>query len=381
MKNLKHSVNLSTIALVLLVLFLGACGSDESISFHDQVMQDKKLDDLEKLGKLLFFEKSLSGVPEGHSCAFCHNPDFAFTDRMKEFPTSKGAGSGRFNSRSDMPVSYSFYAPPLEYDENEEVWFGGLFWDGRADNLIEQAIEPIFNPVEMAVPDTAFLFQKLQNLEYREFFIKVFGPESMDTPGKAISNTLIALDSYQRSDEVNPFSSKYDSYLKGEVQLSENELRGMALFVDEDKGNCAACHPVTPNKEGEPVLFTDFTYDNLGIPRNPANPYYRLPTELNPMGPNYVDYGLGKIVNDSSQNGKFKVPTLRNVAITPPYMHNGYFRTLWDVIAFYNTRDVEDWPQPEIPETINRDEMGDLGLSNQDIEDIIAFLNTLTDDR
>ena len=126
-------------------------------------------------------------------------------------------------------------------------------------------------------------------------------------------------------------------------------------------------------------MFTDFTYDNLGTPRNPENPFYSLPTELNPDGYAYVDLGLGKTVNDPAQNGKFRVPTLRNVAVTPPYMHNGVFKTLFSVVAFYNTRDVADWPAPEVNVNVNRDELGNLGLSSQEVEDLVAFLRTLTD--
>ena len=141
---------------------------------------------------------------------------------------------------------------------------------------------------------------------------------------------------------------KYDHWLRGETELSEQELRGLKLFEAEDKGNCAACHPSRPAADGSPPLFTDFTYDNLGVPRNPENPFYSLPSDLNPDGFAFVDLGLGKTVNDPAQNGKFRVPTLRNVAVTAPYMHNGVFKTLFNVVAFYNTRDVAEWPAPEV---------------------------------
>lgn len=178
---------------------------------------------------------------------------------------------------------------------------------------------------------------------------------------------------------MNRFDSKYDYFLKGKAQLSEQEIRGMGLFVSERKGNCAACHPSAPAPDGTPPLFTDFTYDNLGVPGNPENPYYTLSRDLNPDGFDYVDLGLALTVNDPAENGKFRVPTLRNVALTPPYMHNGVFKTLYQVVAFYNTRDVGPWPPPEVAENVNDEELGDLGLTNQEIEDIVAFLNTLTD--
>ena len=153
----------------------------------------------------------------------------------------------------------------------------------------------------------------------------------------------------------------------------------MALFIAPLKGNCFACHPSTPAGDGTPPLFTDYTYDNLGAPKNPENPFYMLSADLNPDGFDWVDMGLGITVSDPAENGKFRVPTLRNVAITPPYLHNGVFKTLFQVVAFYNTRDVAPWPEPEVSENLNTDEMGDLGLTNQEMEDIVAFLYTLTD--
>ena len=188
-----------------------------------------------------------------------------------------------------------------------------------------------------------------------------------------------AIEAYEKTPEVSPFSSKYDFWLRGEAELSEQELRGLALFEAEDKGNCVACHPNRPAEDGSPPLFTDFTYDNLGVPRNPENPFYRVSAELNPGGFAFVDLGLGVTVDDPAENGKFRVPTLRNVAVTAPYMHNGAFKTLFQVVAFYNTRDVAGWPDPEVAENVNDEELGDLGLTNPELEDLVAFLQTLTD--
>jgi len=188
-----------------------------------------------------------------------------------------------------------------------------------------------------------------------------------------------AIEAYEKTSEVSPFNSKYDHWLRGQTELSEQELRGLKLFEAADKGNCAACHPSRPAEDGSPPLFTDFTYDNLGVPRNPENPFYLLPPELNSDGFAFVDLGLGETVTDPAQNGKFRVPTLRNVAVTDPYMHNGVFKTLFNVVAFYNTRDVTEWPAPEVAENVNMDEMGKLGLTNLELEDLVAFLRTLTD--
>ena len=258
---------------------------------------------------------------------------------------------------------------------------GGLFWDGRVNTLAEQAQGPPLNPLEMANPDIETIAEKLQALNYAELFTEVYGADALRDPAKAYDNMADAIAAYEKTSEVSPFSSKYDHFLRGETELSEQEMRGLRLFEDEDKGNCAACHPSKSDDDDEDSrpLFTDFTYDNLGTPKNPENPFYSLPKELNPDGFAFVDLGLGAVVNDPAENGKFRVPTLRNVAITPPYMHNGVFKTLFTVLAFYNTRDVAGWPPPEVAATVNREELGDLGLTNQELEDVAAFLRTLTD--
>ena len=173
-------------------------------------------------------------------------------------------------------------------------------------------------------------------------------------------------------------------------------MRGKKLFEEDDKGNCAACHPSRPSEDGTPPLFTDFSYDNLGVPPNPNNPFYQLPGRLNPEGRKFVDKGLGNFVHEPAENGKFKVPTLRNIAKTEPYMHNGYFKTLEAVVDFYSHRDIKPlckkmwvteadalkqacWPKPEIAQNVNIDELGELNLNAEEIKDIVAFLKTLTD--
>jgi cytochrome c peroxidase len=332
----------------------------------------------EQLGKLLFFEKTLS-TPVGQDCSACHKPEFAFADPDTGLPVSRGAVEGRYGNRNDMPAAYSAYIPPLHMDTVENIWVGGLFWDGRANSLEEQAMGPPLNPLEMANLDTVSIKEKLNELEYADMFIEIYGPDALKDPSTAFSNMADAIAAYERSAELNRFDSKYDHFLRGEAELSEQEIRGMGLFVAEGKGNCAACHPSTPAQDGTPPLFTDFTYDNLGAPKNPENPFYTLSSDLNPDGFDYVDLGLAITVNDPAENGKFRVPTLRNVALTPPYLHNGVFKTLYQVVAFYNTRDVGPWPLPEVAENVNDEELGDLGLTNQEIEDIVAFLLTLSD--
>lgn len=332
----------------------------------------------EELGKLLFFEKQLSD-PAGQDCSDCHDPNLAFADRNTGLPVSKGAIPGRYGNRNDMPVAYASFVPPLHKDSVENIWIGGLFWDGRANDLAEQAMGPPLNPLEMANADTAAIFEKIINLEYSPMFLEVYGQDALLNPAIAYKNMADAIAAYERTEEFRPFSSKFDLFMKGDAELSEQEMRGMGLFVSELKGNCAACHPHTALPDGTPPLFTDFSYDNLGTPKNPENPFYLLAKDLNPEGKEFVDLGLGLTVNDAAENGKFRVPTLRNVAITAPYFHNGVFKTLFQVVSFYNSRDIQPWPQPEVLDNINYDEMGDLGLTTQEMEDIVAFLHTLTD--
>lgn len=378
-------MNTLNIMLSLIMFIQGACSfirkdhSEKDRASVEGSIPDTALSTKEYLGKLLFFDRNLS-TPSGQACSDCHEPAFAFTDPETELPVSRGAIPDVYGSRNDMTVAYSAFIPPLHFDEEEGIWVGGLFWDGRANTLIEQAMGPPLNPVEMANPDVNVIAEKLRELDYADLFVRVYGPDALDIPQKAFVNMSDAVAAYEMTSEVSPFGSKYDKWLRGETELSEQELQGLHVFEAPDKGNCAACHPNRPAEDGSPPLFTDFTYDNLGVPRNPENPFYSLPTEFNPDGYQFIDYGLGITVNDKAENGKFRVPTLRNVTITPPYMHNGVFKTLFSVIAFYNTRDVAGWPEPEVSSNMNTEEMGDLKLTIQEIEDLVVFLRTLTDD-
>jgi cytochrome c peroxidase len=372
--NLFRNLILISIGSVVL-LFTAIPGCDRPDSARGT---KESLTPREQLGKLLFFEESLS-TPEGQACSACHTPERAFADAEIVLPVSKGAAEGKYGNRNDMPVAYASFIPPLHRDTAENVWVGGLFWDGRVNTLEEQAMGPPLNPLEMANPDAVSIQNKLRELEYADLFTEIYGPGSLDAPEKAFANMADAIAAYERTAEFRRFDSKYDRFLKGEAELTEQEFRGFGLFVAENKGNCAACHPHTPLPDGTPPLFTDFTYDNLGVPSNPENPFYLLPPDLNPDGFGFVDLGLGGTLNDPEENGKFRVPTLRNVALTPPYMHNGVFKTLFEVVAFYNTRLTAPWPAPEVAENVNDVELGDLGLTPGEIEDIVAFLMTLTD--
>ena len=367
-------------AFILFAVFvIISCESPEPAGdFTPSAAQQAALTPKEGLGKLLFFDPMLS-TPPGQACSHCHSPGAGFGNPNQQLPVSRGVYPDRYGNRNDLTASYAAYIPPRTFDEAEGVWVGGLFWDGRAASLAEQAKGPPLNPLEMANPDAEAVVAAIREAPYRDQFLDVYGEGALDDSEEAYDFMADAIAAYEMSRELNPFDSKYDLYLAGEVRLTEGELHGLALFEDEGKGNCAACHPSRPGPDGSPPLFTDYTYDNLGTPKNPENPYYFLPSEFNPDGVEYVDLGLGPVVGDPDLNGFFRVPTLRNVATTPPYMHNGVFHTLYQVVSFYNSRDVAPWPGPELAAAVNRDELGDLGLTPQEMEEIVAFLKTLTD--
>lgn len=357
------------VVITFTALALGGCDSDTPSNLTAR----------QTVGKELFFDTNLS-EPAGQSCASCHSSEVAFTDPDADLPVSRGANSVLFGNRNTPTAAYAAFAPAFHYDEAEGLYVGGQFLDGRAATLEEQAKAPFLNPIEMANADKRSVVEKVRAASYAPQFRAVFGPDIFDDTETAYDKIAEAIADFERSRVFAPFTSKYDYSLAGRVRLSAQEQRGLAVFEAKDKGNCAACHPDRPSDDGQPPLFTDFTYDNLGVPANPANPFYAMPVAFNPDGAAFVDIGLGKITADRAQNGKFKVPTLRNIAITAPYMHNGVFRTLREVIEFYNARDVTDrFSPPEVAENMNTEELGNLGLSEQEMDDLLAFLGTLTD--
>ena len=357
------------------------------------------LSPIEQLGKQLFFDTNLSS-PAGQSCAACHGPEVGFTGPVSEINADgavyPGALPPRFGNRKPPTAAYGGDSPVMYYHEKSELIVGGMFWDGRAtgwtlgDPLAEQALGPFLNPLEQNLASAADVVDVVEAASYATLFEQVWGAGSLDNVEQAYEYVGLSIAAYERSAEVNPFSSKYDAYLKKQVKLTGQERRGLSLF--RGKGKCAKCHLVKRGKDGEPPLFTDFTYDNLGVPKNPANPFY---TELdfNPFGANWIDPGLGGFLATvpeysdlAAENyGKHKVPTLRNVDKRPypefvkAYGHNGYFKSLKEIVHFYNTRDVEAWPPPEVPETVNTAELGNLRLSDADEDAIVEFLKTLSD--
>ncbi|MFZ7111110.1 MAG: cytochrome-c peroxidase [Desulfatiglandales bacterium] len=366
---------------------------------------------MEELGKALFFDKISS--PDWMSCAQCHAPDSGWTGPIpginKHGAVYRGAVPTRFGNRKPPSAAYATQSPVFHYNEEEGLFVGGNFWDGRATGEIlgnpaaEQALGPFLNPVEMNNPSKAAVLEQIaSSKKLARLWEAVWGePISTDTGTDIEMNydrVGLAIAAYEASPEVNQFSSKYDYYLKGEAELTEQEAWGLELF--NGKAMCALCHPSGPGTAGEPPLFTDFTFDNLGVPKNPDNPWYDMDEEflddgtpINPEGDAWIDPGLGGFLETrpeyaamAAENmGKHKVPTLRNVDKRPgnkspkAYMHNGVFKSLKEVVHFYNTRDVEDWPPPEVAENVNEDELGDLGLTDAEEDAIVEFMKTLSD--
>jgi cytochrome c peroxidase len=339
-----------------------------------------------QLGALLFTDQELS-QPAGQSCADCHAPSVAFRDPESDHATSAGAIAGRFGSRNAPTAMYAAFAPPLHFDDATGGWVGGLFWDGHASSLEEQAGFPLLNPLEMNNPDKASVVAAVRRGSSARMFRDVFGAAAFDDVDAAFAHVTEALAAFERTARFAPFSSSYDRYLAGQAELTAPERRGLAIFEDPRRGNCASCHPSRPGADGAPPLFTNFSYANLGIPTYRNSGFFVQPAAFNPDGEHYLDHGLMTTVGDPEQDGKFRVPTLRNIARTAPYGHNGYFENLQYMVDFLSTRDgmsadrsVGAWAAPEIPATVDREHVGHLGLGPKDIDDLVAFLATLTDE-
>lgn len=377
------------------------------------------------LGRLVFFDKRLS-IHGNQACAACHAPEYGFTGPVAGVNQRGGVYPGSFRNRSGNrrppSAAYAAQAPVLGLS-GEGIWIGGNFWDGRATGEVlgnpaaDQALGPFLNPVEQALPDEACLVWLVREGPYAAAYASVWGEglAVIDFPDEtsrlcrregseialseadraavveAYHNVALSVKDFEASPEVSAFSSKYDAYLRGETELTAAEAAGLALF--DGKAGCAACHP----SEGPDPLFTDYSYDNVGAPPNPMNPVYE-------EDPGFVDLGLGATLDDPALYGAQKVPTLRNVARAPgsapkSFLHNGAFKSLRQVVHFYNTRDVlpecvgeleatpaaleamgeECWPAPEVAANVNDEEMGALGLTPEEEQQLVAFLRTLSD--
>lgn len=423
---MKRSLSLWRLALLCagLLLLVGLASAE--------VSNAGVLSDIEQLGKSIFFDTDLS-LNKNQSCATCHAPEVGWVGPDSNINAHgsvyEGSIPGEFGDRKPPAAAYATTSPIFHFDEPSGLWVGGNFWDGRATGwtlgnpAADQAQGPFLNPVEQALPDSACVVYRVCMADYPVSLEDVWGETACDISwpadieaacaapdgyvtlagtDRAVSNTAydsiaLAIAAYEGSSEVNAFSSKYDlTRGPGNVKLTRLEQRGFALF--RGKGMCHRCH----TSNGQNALFTDYTFDNLGVPANPENPVY----ETNPA---FVDPGLGGFLKSLgypeevylAEWGKHKVPTLRNVALPDDetfvnaYSHNGYFKSLEGIVHFYNTRDVKPacpgpyteaeslaadcWPVPEVMENVNSAELGDLGLTPAEEQAIVAFLKTLSD--
>lgn len=353
---------------------------------------------IEALGSELFGDVNLS-LHRSQACTSCHSPNLAFTD-PRVAPgvggaVSLGGDSKSLGERNAPTVTYAALAPEFHLNAAGEP-IGGFFLDGRAKTLAEQAAGPPLNPLEMGMPDKASVVERLkENPRYVAAFNALFAPGILDDVEQGYSAMAAAIASFESTPEFSTFDSKYDRSLRGEVKLTDQEELGRVLFFSEQFTSCSACHKGNMFGGTEKELFSNFEFHNIGVPANPAL------VAATGRGP---DVGLaanarlaaagGDAVSLAGHRGKFKVPTLRNVAVTAPYMHNGVFEDLRTVILFYDkfnnrsaVRQINPetglpWGDPETADNISLDELErGRGMDNRRIDAMVAFLKTLTDKR
>lgn len=352
------------------------------LMFSALMAEDMKKEDL---GRILFFDVNLS-KNRTQSCATCHNPNAGFVDDrdngVKKM-ASLGDDGKSLGDRQAPTASYSKFSPAFHFDEKAKKYVGGQFWDGREATLEGQAGGPPLNPVEMGMSDKKAVVDRLkENTLYVDSFKKIFGADIFKNDDKAYEAMTIAIASFERTDEFSPFDSKYDRYLKGEYDLTPLEDLGKSIFFSNNNNSCANCHVLKgEDKEGE--TFTNYQYHNIGTPAN---------NELRAKnGVKGIDEGLlaNSNVSDVAQKGKHKVPTLRNVAVTGPYMHNGVFKDLKTVVEFYDKYNNKDrnidpetnkpWDEPEVKDNISLQELKANKLTDRKVEALVAFMKLLTD--
>lgn len=414
------------LALGGMILLAGCNGGSSSSATN------KGLSPIATLGEKIFHDVNLSASGQ-LACATCHVETSGLANADGQAVASGGPGMNLPGLRNTPSLAYTALTPAFSLTGDGPS--GGFFRDGRAASLIEQAQGPFLNPFEMANADAAAVITRLRTRPYATDFTAIFGPNVLNTPEVALARMGAAIAAYEKEDTAfHAFNSKYDYWQSGRAELTRQELRGLALYNSPKAGNCAACHPSTSADGVTPPLFTDFSYDNLGVPRNTALAANDDHTTLPYVPANgtdgvhrYYDLGVcGPLRSDIGGNnantgfcGQFKVPTLRNIALTAPYFHNGGFTNLRDALSFYVTRDTDPsrWypataagkvtkfddlpaiyggqfvvdindPQSdagyvgnvntgEVP--YNRRLGGQPALSPDEVDDVIAFLCTLSD--
>ncbi|HEY3783590.1 MAG TPA: cytochrome c peroxidase [Fimbriimonadaceae bacterium] len=406
-----------------------------------------------QVGKDLFYETDLSN-PTGVACATCHDPSAGFSSpnssANKNLGTMPGAVAGRFGNRKAPTVSYSSFIPvgPPKLDNTIGAFVGGMFYDGRANTLAIQAQGPFQNPNEMNnvvhnLGSPQMVVEALERGPNAAQFKQCYGANVFNQPVAPVFQLMVqSLAAYESSTQVSPFNSKYDMFLEGKARFTAQEIVGLQIFTGSLTGRaggpaspinaqCSLCHALASSPGAGPDLFTDSHYVNVGIPKNLANPYYAMtnavadPAGYNSLGSSYIDFGLAKTLYTTTAQlnadalqvkGCFKIPTLRNVDSRPyatfvkAYGHNGFFKSLQQVVHFYNTRNLTTkagevidftkanpyaglkgqplWPAPECvnnmlnPSGLKTGDglhIGNIGLTAAQEADLVAFLQTLTD--
>jgi len=350
------------------------------------------------LGRRIFFDAALS-EPKGTSCASCHDPGRAYAgDHGSGAGVALGSRPGVLARRSTPSLYYLKYVPKFRFfsdDSDKHALdlepYGGFFWDGRSDSIADLVQQPLLNPREMNNRDLAQIAEKLRRAPYAAAFAKLF-PGALDDAKTSAAALGTALQEFLTLPEMAPFSSKFDDYVRGRVKLSPLEARGLQLFKDPLRGNCASCHIVTEeSRSPESSLFTDYGYEAVGAPRNAR------------LTKRDEDRGLCERTDRDNPSNEtqwcvsFRTPSLRNVALRNGLMHNGSFTSLREVVRFYATRATapqrwyrsgavfDDTPpayrglidQSAVP--YNRSVGDRPALSDAEIDAIVAFLGTLTD--
>ena len=357
--------------------------------------------EIQRIGRLMFFDPTLSASGK-LACATCHDPQYAYGPPPGKALAVGGKDMGQPGTRAvpslrylhDMPA----FAEEHHFVDGDIGPVGGFTWDGRVDSLHEQARVPLLAANEMANATPAEVVRRLEKSAYAPMFAAAFGADIFKDPPRAFAAGLKALEAFQQDPaEFYPYSSKYDAYLRGDVELTEKEESGVEIFKDPAKGNCASCH-LGLTRAGRPPPFTDYDFANVGVPRNP-----RIAANRDPR---YFDLGLcgparRDLVDKRQLCGFFRSPTVRNVALRDAFFHNGVFTSLREVMRFYAERDLDpgkfyphnpdgsirkfdDMP-PGYPVNIDKDAPLDRALGSTpamteaDMDDVIAFLRTLTD--
>ena len=364
---------------------------------------------LSDLGRRIFMDPAYSASGK-QSCASCHDPAKAFGPPNAQAVQLGGPGLDKRGFRNTPSLRYAhapiaftqhFMESEVTLGLDDEGPTGGRTWDGRVDTAHDQALMPLMDPNEMANADGAAVVQRLKTTSYADAFRQALsapGENVFDDADSTLVWVTVALETYeQTSPDFHPFDSKFDAWLNDKATLSPAEMRGMALFNDMKKGNCASCHPSTRKAStNRPPIFTDFGFVALGVPRNgelPAN-----------KDPKFFDLGLcGPLRTDLATHpeycGMFRTPSLRNVALRKRFFHNGAVKSLRDAVAFYATRDTQ--PAKWYPKSGGKPAYDDLPekywanishevpfaplpggkprLDDREIDDIVAFLGTLTD--